>query len=836
MDAAELAAVQARLDASLPYDDEASTITVVVGLTVMEVLEAFGGDPAVPLLSQEETWEHDYDDAETVALFEFPGGVVAVEFNGYEGRRAEVLRRASARGRAASMYWNINTVNSLSLAEAGVVLYSEEVRGTVEVDGPALAPLFAGLDFGWESRLASAITVIERFTGVRIEGPRPPEPLMLHRLAPHLRDRPRGEPTPEAEAEPYRYHHMLSSFTDDFGALGARQLVEGVRAATVPVRRKVAAYAVGRALRAAGLETHPDVAATLATLDAAPVLAPETELLIRGGTQVGYNVPTPPGACALHALEEATSGDSTMAALEALRWALAAIEAAAQAPDRGIGRRLMDWEWQQLPTIRGRYRMRRDWRAFLEEVFARLGIVPEDGALPELPPPPAESPGGSWERVSAWPYVPWDYAIPVWTGAEALVFGTRYPRREATPMSAFETGAAAGAYDPKQDRWRPIEAPPFPLDYASMAACGWVVYAHVLRTDQGSEPQLWAYGVAGNSWRQLSLPPVQFRQIPHLTTAGGTLVLWAGSAFDGRSEVWSYDPFTEQWRPAPPSPWDGCELHQALGLPDGRIVRLDVPTAATELPAGSFSVGFVVAAGAAVGPEAELAALDPEFAAAVAGFASSSAHMDDGEDDDEDEEWADDDDVERGEYDPDNDGDDPENPSYTWRVAVLEPGAEEWRTLPPAPVATGWMGEGGWSLIGRHLVCATRGRRTAYLTDEASGAAKLPYGGVLDLDTGRWAELPDLPGRDAAGDEHLQIRGSGPVALDGGWAYDPVERVWIQLPDLPGRAHGLVAGTGVWAGDRLLVFANAAVESLDREGFETRTVRVADGWSWRPRA
>lgn len=128
-------------------------------------------------------------------------------------------------------------------------------------------------------------------------------------------------------------------------------------------------------------------------------------------------------------------------------------------------------------------------------------------------------------------------------------------------------------------------------------------------------------------------------------------------------------------------------------------------------------------------------------------------------------------------------------------------------------------------------MCARRGRRTAYLTDEASESAKLPYGGALDLDTGLWADLPDLPGLDYAREDLEKARGGGTVAVHNGWAYDPVRRVWIELPGLPGHLDRFASA--IWAGDRALVFANVALEPLDRDGFETRPVRVRDGWAWR---
>jgi hypothetical protein len=222
VDADELAAVEARVSASLPYDEEASTITLVASLSLPEVLEAFGGDPAAPPISLEDEW-WDEDCPEAVALYEVSGGVAAVEFNGYEGSRDEVLRRASVRGRAASAYWSIGSASALSLADSGRVLYSEPLEQPDLPDDPALAPLFTGTDFAWETRLGSAMTVLERFTGIRVQG-RPPEgPIMVHRLAPHLSDRIAREPGPEDASDPHRYYHQAGSLAEDFGAVAWRR-------------------------------------------------------------------------------------------------------------------------------------------------------------------------------------------------------------------------------------------------------------------------------------------------------------------------------------------------------------------------------------------------------------------------------------------------------------------------------------------------------------------------------------------------------------------------------------------------------------------------------------
>jgi hypothetical protein len=791
MNADELAAVQTRLDASLPYDPEASTITVVVGLSAREVLEAFGADPDEPPVAHEDTWDDDTD-PETVLLVERPGYVITVEFNGFEGSRHEVLEPASAGGRAASVYWNVNMHTRLSLGEAGTVLFAEEIYDDLGSEDPSLAPLFTGLDFD-EHWLASALTVVERFTGVRVDGPPPPEPLAVHRIHPRLRGRATREPTPEEAADTHRHSSEVWALGQDIGEEAAQLLFAGFMAAAPGVRRRVAAYAVRRALRAAGLENHDDVQATLATLETEPVLTPETEWLIRRGTHIGYNTPTPPAQAALHAIDAAVGADTLAAALDSARWAVAAIEAAAQV-DVPRGRRLMDWEWQEIPTPRGRHRVARDLRAFLEELFARLGVTPGDGVLPEVPPAPPEAAGGAWQTRAPWPYAPWLQATAAWTGAEALVFGTREEPDTPYTRLGIETGTAAGAYDPVRDRWRPVTPPPFDASCAQAVALGWVVYLLTGWTSrEQQEPGLWAYSVPGDDWRRIPLPPEPFQQLPQLTGAGGRLVLWACSPWATGETVWLYEPIGGQWSKAPENPWVDCSLRQVVGLADGRIVRLDAPVEPRPDIGRPFG-GLVVTLG--------------------------GVHEEIEEDED--------------------DGDDPGNPTHQWRAAVLDPGATRWRTTPFAPVAQDLWSEARWVAVGGTIVSAHRGSRTARVPDHPSGLAKLPLGGVLDIDAGTWSALPQLPGRDLGepmrGQNTLrEIAGGGTqVALHNGWAYDVARRLWIELPSIPDRDYGFMSAASVWAGDLLLLFANAAVERVEDDEYDTRVVRVHDGWAWQP--
>ncbi len=56
-------------------------------------------------------------------------GVLAVEYNGFQGSRPEVIRQLAATGTAASIYWHVNTMVRLTYARNGRLLGDDELRG-----------------------------------------------------------------------------------------------------------------------------------------------------------------------------------------------------------------------------------------------------------------------------------------------------------------------------------------------------------------------------------------------------------------------------------------------------------------------------------------------------------------------------------------------------------------------------------------------------------------------------------------------------------------------------------------------------------------------------------
>ncbi|WDZ83632.1 DUF6461 domain-containing protein [Micromonospora cathayae] len=141
----------------------AATVTVVTGTTTGDVLRAFGADPDRPVRLRDLRLQPGADP--WVAVLDTGAAVLAVEYNGYLGSRAEVLLAASAQGRAASMFWNVNAVTRLSFAERGRLLASFEPMGDVDTD-PVVAATLAGLDFaGYGGRAEKGLVAVERFTG-----------------------------------------------------------------------------------------------------------------------------------------------------------------------------------------------------------------------------------------------------------------------------------------------------------------------------------------------------------------------------------------------------------------------------------------------------------------------------------------------------------------------------------------------------------------------------------------------------------------------------------------------------------------------------------------------
>ncbi|HUA28653.1 MAG TPA: DUF6461 domain-containing protein [Streptosporangiaceae bacterium] len=151
----------------------AATVTVVTGSTAADVLSAFGADPDRPesLSAIAEEMIDTMSIDPWVAVLDAGSAVLAVEYNGWQGSDEDLLASASAGGRAASMFWNVEGLTRLSFAERGSCLASFEPPDEVDASaggaaGAGVAQALAGLDFDdYRDKRGKGLIAVERFAG-----------------------------------------------------------------------------------------------------------------------------------------------------------------------------------------------------------------------------------------------------------------------------------------------------------------------------------------------------------------------------------------------------------------------------------------------------------------------------------------------------------------------------------------------------------------------------------------------------------------------------------------------------------------------------------------------
>ncbi len=129
-----------------------------------------------------------------------------------------------------------------------------------------------------------------------------------------------------------------------------------------------------------------------------------------------------------------------------------------------------------------------------------------------------------------------------------------------------------------------------------------------------------------------------------------------------------------------------------------------------------------------------------------------------------------------------------------------------WKRLPDSDQLGGWS----WSWTGRRMVDPTLGGADGGST--GNYGRTVPYGGLLDPDTGVWSALPDPP-REGSGGWPVEAS-AGPRVAAAGWVYNDRDESWTRVsrpsggPDQPGSA--------VWAGQSLLVIGGTGWSQAPR--------------------
>jgi hypothetical protein len=143
----------------------AATVTVTIGATFDEVVRAFGANP-IPQPSND-PYDGMLRPVEIPSRASERPGILVIEPDHYRGSDKSVLEELSRHGRAASMYWNVNAVTTLSIAENGELL--DAFEGWDEATHPAVRALVEGLDIhDYHDKVARGLVVIERFTGCTV--------------------------------------------------------------------------------------------------------------------------------------------------------------------------------------------------------------------------------------------------------------------------------------------------------------------------------------------------------------------------------------------------------------------------------------------------------------------------------------------------------------------------------------------------------------------------------------------------------------------------------------------------------------------------------------------
>src|SRR5258705_1589472 len=150
---------------------EAYCFTAVVGLEVDEVIRRLGGNPGRtdgPRTFDECFWPA--DGPQWAQVGRVPGGMLVAEHNGW--RAEDVVESLSRGARLACFFRNVHAIMHFVYAVDGRVLaeFDPLLDRTPEAgdDPHCIDPALHGLPFGLFAAEPSALTLLERLTGVRV--------------------------------------------------------------------------------------------------------------------------------------------------------------------------------------------------------------------------------------------------------------------------------------------------------------------------------------------------------------------------------------------------------------------------------------------------------------------------------------------------------------------------------------------------------------------------------------------------------------------------------------------------------------------------------------------
>jgi hypothetical protein len=240
---------------------QAFCLSLVRGLDEAELLRRLGGERSQPgTLTLAEAGElagsFHAGYPQIILAAKADGWSVAVENNGWEGSRPEVLRALSQGTQAASVYQNVNALRSFNYAVDGEVLVTfeplfPEQRWGSQPDLLLPQMRAVGLDPDWREPPygdvdTAALALAERVTGVHLDPTLLDGPLVGAEITPLLNDPPASFRLLEEDAE----------------------LTAAIDQAAPGVLRRAAATAARHAIQLAQLEHDPVAVEALAAAEA----------------------------------------------------------------------------------------------------------------------------------------------------------------------------------------------------------------------------------------------------------------------------------------------------------------------------------------------------------------------------------------------------------------------------------------------------------------------------------------------------------------------------------------------------------------------------------------